>query len=146
MPMPLKSIKTIKVKKFLIWKINFLRFSTSHIWWFQENSQSRSLWHRRWLGRWRRLKIFEAIRIRMSSNCPWTALSVCLCFTLGGRLAWALSNFSPNPSIQRYSKIFLGRPVCFFVIYASRSFKKFAITVLLRPMSLAMTLWDKICF
>ena len=46
---------------------------------------------------------------------------------------------SPNPNV---SEIFLGRQ-CFFVPYSSGSFKNFAITVLLRPISLATTRWDK---
>ena len=71
----------------------------------------------------RTFEISDGIRSQTSSNCPMTALRVCMRIKLVWRLAWALPNFSLNWFTQRYYN-FLRPASMFYVPYASRYFKK----------------------
>ena len=90
--------------------------------------QSRSFVTLKKTGSQKMFKIFEAIRSQMSSNCHCAALDWLEFFLTFRRIGL------PNAS-----EFLIGRLICRFVPYALRSFSKFAITVLLRLISLAMT-------
>ena len=74
-------------------------------------------------------KIFEAIRSQMSSK--YLELhSVCALNWFEDQLELFLTTCRIR--LRKAREIILGRPVCFFIPYASGSLMKFAITVPLR--------------